>query len=228
MKEKNYKYYLLQEYFKKYPEVFNLREKEYLLMASANDDFLSNYEIVREIYDEFGLIPKSENIYDGFADLIFDTCGIENKNIIEVGGGHLPRLAKRLSERQVAGTIKVYDPLLSIYEKSSPKLQLVREMFSDKTNVTDADLLVGLMPCGAALDIVCSAVKNNKDFLVALCEGGPHGDYFDYFESEEEWLSTVISVARSGVKDNDMGELVIEKSLVKYKDDYPVIYNKRK
>ena len=220
----------INNFFKKYPDIFTAYEQSQILkMVNDYGSELFGTECVREIYDELGLIPDDKNIYIGFIDIIENEFGIEGKNIVEVGGGHIPRLAKRLSEKQVNGKVKVYDPLLSKYEKSTPKLSLVRTKFVENMIVPDyTDLLVGLQPCAAAERIIEAAIQNDIDFIIALCEGGPHGEWFDFYESDDEWLCSVITRAMRGVEGKNMGKLIIEKSLEKYDDSYPVIYNKRK
>lgn len=220
----------IKNFLKEYPEIFTPREQYQILkIIEGSNGELYGAECIREIYDELGLIPDNKNIYVGFSDIIEKEFGIENKNIVEVGGGHIPRLAKRLEKKQINGKVTVYDPFLSKYEKSSSKLSLIRNKFDGNTKIPEeTDLLIGLQPCAAAEKIIEVAFKYNIDFIIALCEGGPHGEWFDFYESDEEWLCSIITRAKRGVEENDMGNLVVEKSLVKYNDSYPVIYNKRK
>ena len=225
MEEKNKQ--AIRRYLSQYPDLFTEYEKEYILSCldiERFDDLLP--DVVREIYDELGFLKKEDNIYIGFIDLLnheFDYC---NQNILEVAGGIIPRLGKRISANQVKGKITIFDPRLSPYEKSTDSFRLMREAFSIHTDIQDANLLIGLMPCEATEDIICSACKNKVDFMIALCEGGMHGDEYDYFEDEEEWLHSIICSARNSVRKSDLGKLQIQ-YLKKYHDPYPVIYNKR-
>ena len=50
----------------------------------------------------------------------------------------------------------------------------------------------------------------------------------EFLDHEDEWIHSMIYGARQEVKNNDMGELIVEHSLSDYNDPYPVIYNKRK
>lgn len=220
----------VNNYFKEYPDAFSSYEqKQILRMVTDYGSKLFGSECVREIYDELGLIPDDKNIYVGFMDIIDKEFGIEGKNIVEVGGGHIPRLAKRLSEKQVKGKVEVYDPLISRYEKSTSKLSLVRTKFDEKMiKRGDTDLLIGLQPCAAAERLLEAAIQNDIDFIIALCEGGPHGEWFDFYESDDEWLYSIITRAKRGIAEKNMGKLIVENSLEKYDDTYPVIYNKRK
>lgn len=223
------RYFLVKDYLEKYPDVFTDTEQKYLLAYASSDDleFVFVPDLVREVYDELGLLKDDENIYLGFIDLIRQNFDITDKKIVEVGGGVLPRLGERISLLQNKGSITVYDPRLSVHKQDSEKLKLVRKKFTRRQDVEGVDLLLGFMPCEAADVIVDTAVDKKIDFMVALCEGGPHGDEFDYFEDEEEWRYSLISGAKYKVKEQGMGVLKI-KYMREYGNPYPVIYNERK
>jgi len=221
--------FLVKEYLRKYPDVFTATEQKYLLGYARSDDmdFVFVPDLIRELYDELGLLEDDENIYLGFIDLIRQNFDITDKKIVEVGGGVLPRLGERISLMQNKGSITVYDPRLSVHKQDSDKLKLVRNKFTRHQSVEGVDLLLGFMPCEAADVIVETAVDKKIDFMVALCEGGPHGDEFDYFEDEEEWRYSLISRAKSKVREQEMGVLKV-KYMRDYGNPYPVIYNERK
>ena len=209
--------------------IFTECEKEYLLNYASRGHISGKIipDIVREVYDKLNILTDEENIYLGFMDLLNQEFNYRERNIIEVGGGILPRLATRISDNQTTGRIKVYDPRLSKYETNKEKMTLVRQKFYSNTPVNDCNLLIGFMPCEATYNIIDNAARNNIDFIIALCEGGPHGDIYDFFENENDWLNTMIYMAERGVEDYNMGTL--EKVyLKKYHNPYPVIYNKRK
>ena len=218
---------LIIELIVKYPELFTEAERSYLI-NNAPISFEGKLipDLFREVYDKLDLLEDDKNIYCAFLNLLDREFDIKDKEIIEVGGGIFPQLAKKISKIQTKGQIKVYDPRLSQYEDNTSKMTLVREKFTSNTKVEDVDLLVGFMPCEATYTIVDSAARNDIDFMIALCEGGPHGDIYDYYESDEEWLHSIVSFAESLVEDNKMGTL--EKTYLKeFHNPYPIIYNKR-
>lgn len=218
---------LILEYLKKYPNIFNQDEIDFILKYTENNSKERLIpEVVREIYDELGFISDNENLYIGFINLIKSLHNIESKNILEVGGGILPRLGERIVKYLDTGSFTVYDPRLSIYKKGNDKLKLVRKNFDKFTNVNKTDLIIGLMPCKAAEVIVEVATKNGKDFILALCEGGVHGDEEDFYEDDEEWRQSLIKHARKEVEKKDIGKLKI-KYMKEYNNPYPVIYNER-
>lgn len=214
-------------YLVKYRDIFNTTEINSILLYLTNSDYeMFMPDIMRELCDELKIIPDNKSLYKAFmmlSDSIFD---IKNKRIVEVGGGVIPTLGKRISNYQDSGSIKVYDPRLSIHEKSTEKLVLCREKFTINTDLEDVDLLIGLMPCEAANVIVESAIENKKDFILALCEGGTHGDDFDGYGDEEIWRANLISYAQEKIEENGLGKIKI-KYLKEYGDPYPIIYNER-
>lgn len=209
-------------------EIFTDYERKcilnYALRGHTKDKMIP--DLIVEVYDKLGILKDDENIYLGFIDLLRENFNYQERNIVEVGGGIIPGLARRISSNQTTGKIKVYDPRLSKYEHNTEKLTLVREKFYSDTPIGNADLLIGFMPCEATYNIIESATRNNVDFMIALCEGGPHGDIYDYFEDEKEWLDTIVYMAERGIEDSKMGTLE-KRYLKKYHNPYPVVYNKR-
>ena len=217
----------IRHFLDEYPDIFNDLEKRYILCYadSVNKEKLVP-DTVREVYDELGIIPDESNIYIGFIKLLSEIYDIKNKKILEIGGGVLPRLGKRISTVLNTGKIVVYDPRLSHYEQSTDKMRLVKDKFIRGNNINDADLMIGLMPCEAAEVIIDAAIDNNVDFVLALCEGGFHGDEYDFYDSPEEWISSMVRYADREVEYRGMGKLKV-KYLDKYGSPYPVIYNDR-
>lgn len=219
--------YKISQFLDKYPDIFSELEKKYI-MCYANEIEKGELipDTIREVYDELDITPLDNNIYIGFINLLSSLHDIKDKNILEIGGGVLPRLGKRISATLNEGKIVVYDPRLSHYEKDTDKMKLVREKFRRGSEIGNTNLIVGLMPCEAAEIIIDTALDNNVDFVLALCEGGFHGDEVDFYESPEEWISSMIKYAKREVEYRDMGKLKI-KSMEQYGNPYPVIYNDR-
>ena len=186
---------------------------------------LYHKDLLREIFDNLALIPVEENMYVAFLNEILKHYDISDKKIVEVGGGVFPNLAKRIVTKQTTGKITVFDPRLDPRCKSDSKMTLVRDNFTRKTPIDDADLIIGLRPCKGIDVLLDSAIENKKDFMIWFCEGGPHGDYFDYFEDEDEWYNCMKVTARNGVERQHMGK--IKKIEYPHLSNYPIIYNSR-
>lgn len=215
------------EFVKRHCKLYGYFELHCLIDAIRDMDIPELYvvELAREVLDELGFIPCEHNIYEKFSNVVASVHGLDNKNIIEIGGGRFPRLAKRIRLKQKKGSITVYDPNLH-EEFDSERFKLRKKRANSYTDVNNCDLIIGLMPCKGAEILLDLALKNKKDFVLWLCEGGPHGDEFDFFEDDEEWRNYMIDRAKSGVEANDMGKLKI-KMISEFSDKYPIIYNER-
>lgn len=232
MKEKkiidsnNEKRKLLMQFIEEYSQYFSENEKRIILSENTTSSKKLLTDVTRQVFTELGFIKDEDNIYQAFIDIIKEEFGLE-RNIVEIGGGVVPSLAKKIALSQNKGTITVYDPrLINNMYSNIPNLKLKRQAVSTKTQIEQADLYVAFMPCEATQTIIDIAGKNKVDFIIAACEGGPHGDIYDYFEDEEEWLHSMIYHARRQIEYNDLGTLET-KSLQKYNDPYPVFFNRR-
>lgn len=215
------------EFVKKNKQLYGFIEFHCLIDVLKSMDVPDLYiiELAREVLDELGCIPAEYNIYEKFSNVVDEVHGIDDKNIVEIGGGRFPRLAQRMKLKQNKGTITVYDPNLHT-EKGNDRLILKRKRANAYTDVDNCDLIVGLMPCKGAEVLLDLALQHKKDFVLWLCEGGPHGDEFDFFEDEDEWREYIIDKASKGVKDNNMGKLKIKK-IDEFSKKYPIIFNER-
>lgn len=180
--------------------------------------------VMRQIYDEVGAFTEDNDLYGAFVNLLEENFDIDS-NIVEVGCGVIPSVAKKIRLKQTKGSVTVYDPRLSNNFESTNKFTLKREKFTEDTNIKKADLIIGFMPCEATEILIQQAVRNKKDFLVALCEGG-HYSFDDYFDTDS-WTESILYLAEQGIKKNKLGELV-KVDLKEYGNPYPIIYNKRK
>ena len=220
----------LREYIEKNIDNYDIYEQSFLnnLKLEHVNRYKKNMpDVFRQILEEIGYYDDclEKSGYEAFINLIEDVHGI-NKRITEVGGGVVPTLGHKISLRQNTGSITIYDPRLTNYHEENDKFVLKKEKFYRDTNVKNTDLLIGFMPCEATQSIIEAATDHNIDFMIALCEGGPHGDEFDYFESEDEWMNAMLYLAERGIEDNNMGELKVL-SFKEYNSPYPLIYNKR-
>lgn len=219
----------VNEFLDAHKECYTEREIAYIKNNAAllARDGKANYgsSILRQVYDSLGLIPKEENIYHGFIELIESHFDID-RNIVEVAGGIIPSLATKIALRQKTGTITVYDPRIIVPTQNPKNLILKRQSFHRDIQLPGAQMIIGFMPCEAALPIVESACLNEMDFMVALCEGGLKRGY-EWLETDDEWLGYVKYLATKGMRKKNMGTLETT-DLKKYNYEYPVIYNKRK
>jgi len=218
---------LIVDYLKENSEAFSMVEKNTIINSIGTFDTTDKIpSVVLELYDELGILPDNKNIYKAFLKLLDEKFKIKDKNIVEVGGGNLPRLGKRIALMQDKGTITVYDPNLYIKNNDLPNLKLIKRRFYPISNVDDADVIIGLMPCGAVQSIVKSAIRHDKDFMLVLCD---EFDTFCQFDSEienENWEEEFIKKLEKDVEENNMGKLKV-KHIKEIGEEHPILYNCR-
>ena len=214
------------KFVEEHKDSYTPQELEYVYKNISNGlNYANHYDVLRQLYDEAGMNDIKHNVYEGFVTLLEQNFDL-NTNIIEIGGGCIPSLGKKIALRQKKGTVTVYDPRLITNIDKPSNLILKPELFDDNTSIGDAKLLIGYMPCEAAILLIDSACDNKIDFMVALCEGGTRAKH-DWIESDDEWIGYVKYIALRGIENNSLGVLG-EYSLEQYNNPYPVIYNKRK
>lgn len=208
---------------------YSERELDYLRTNAAwgiiCEEPFRVYDILRQIYGEFDLIPEHQDMHQAFIKILEENFYI-NRDIIEVAGGIVPDLGKKLAARQKTGTLTVYDPRLITSIKTPENMVLKKEHFGKKTPLGDAKMLIAFMPCDLAPTLIDIACKNDLDFMIALCEGGARTGY-EWIEEDDEWIGYMTYSASRGIEKSKMGTLQTA-SLEKFGSPYPIIYNKRK
>lgn len=217
-------YHQISKFLKMHDKDYTEREKELILKNYAWGKRISLVpDILRQIYDELDLLDESKNIYNGFLDILENNFDI-NQNIVEIGGGKIPSLAKKIALRQKKGTITVYDDQLISTDTTIPNLSLRKKRLSSDDILPSSTLIIGFMPCEGTETAIRLAQNNHLDFMIAFCEGSCHND--NLFTSPEDWELSMLYEARKAVEKASLGNL--EKTYMKdYNNPYPIIYNKR-
>lgn len=127
-------------------------ENAFFQMFSAIDGLEGRdpyYQTMQEIEREFGL----------------------DRDIIEVGCGMFPSLARIIAKRQKEigkGTITAYDP--ELVTKTVEGVTLVRQHFTLATPIPKNALLIGRKPCEATGIMVKKAAKDQAELFLKLCD----------------------------------------------------------
>ena len=179
--------------------------------------------MLRQLYDLYNFEDEKTSIYLNFIKLIEENFSLD-RNIVEVAGGPIPRLAFQIASRQTKGKVTVYDPLMHPTDYNLDNLVIKRESFTSKTKVPKGSLLIGFMPCEATEVLLRTAHRRELDFIVALCGCSPNNN--DVYYDDSVWLDNMEYLAHSAVRDTKLGELK-RASLEAFDDPYPVLYNKR-
>lgn len=221
MKEK------LLAFFEEYPACFNKFEQQYILGYKREEGTVLP-DVIREIYAEIGCLSSKDDLFQGFLDLADEEFSLKGKRVLEIGGGILPQLSKKMLSSFGVSNVVVYDPRLSIYEEEIENFVLKRDYFHSWDDVSHTDLIVSLMPpCQLTETIIDTACQNHIDFMIAMTEGGLFALEDTLYSSISEWQQAMIHLAEESIERENMG-VFKQKTLEKYGDSAPVICNSRK
>ena len=215
----------LNEYRNKYSG------KDRVLLEMNLKDFLGTYWAPMEffqIYSHLGLFEDKDNMYYGYYEKLAENFDI-NCNILDVACGCIPAFGEIVAKKQIElpnskGTITVCDPALVLADESKGNMKLIKDKFNSLYDVSNYDLITGIMPCATTWDIIKSACENNKDFFIGLC-GCPPDDYS--YDDGETFLDKNIEYAKKmcAKYDRDYNEVQLDSE---YVVRMPVIYSKRR
>lgn len=220
----------LKMYQDEYPEEVVEHIKGHFLERMPISDTV---DILKQIYALFGMLKPEENCYLGFSKMIGEKYGWDY-HVLEIGSGFYPIFSKYMDDSQKenksSGTITTYDPLLIVNKLGSIKLH--KEEFKKETDISSYDLLVGIMPCDATSTIIRRAIKEHKEFFVAMCGcihykgiDVPRGTFGPIPISYDTYVDKIYSLAQEQQKD---GFEVTKEDAWQYSFRYPVISSKRK
>lgn len=188
-----------------------------------NRDYTS--DIMLQFFDELGVADDSTNYYKKFLNLLGENFDY-NCNVLEVGGGHFPRLSKRLAEKQVKGTVTVYDPKLLKVNYGLENLHLKKEEFTSSTSLDGVGLIIGCFPCQATDLIIERACQEKIDFQIALCDCVAGGDECASMREKVYLMREYVRRVGSKIEDSGLGQLN-SVYLSSDMENLPIIYNKR-
>ena len=189
-------------------------------------------DILMQVYSDLDIKPSGARFYHKHLHLLKSLFPIDG-NIVEIGSGRIPAFANMLAKEHMrigAGTITIYEPLLVELTPKLPNIEIHNEYFTNDTDISNKDLVVGIMPCEATESILESAIKNRKDFYVAMC-GCVHSPFssmygFGFGLSPYIYQQQVINKTEKLLSEYDNGRLEVTK-LKNTEIDYPILYNRR-
>ncbi len=217
---------------KKYKDNYTPEEWQYI-----EKYFLSNLNSrcapsqMMQIYGKMDIHPSAADFYHKQLELIKELFPIDG-NIVEVGAGNFPIFAEELAKEQLRigkGTITIYEPLLFDMTPKYPNMTLHKEEFTEETDLTGADLIIGIHPCKATWPLLINAIKSRKDFFVAMCgcDHTPGVEYMDYMEQSPYFFQQdTIEMAKELLKKYPNGTLEVT-TLKDYPINYPILYNEK-
>ena len=200
-----------------------------------NQDSLTTLDVLMQVYQELGIYEGRKSYYNYHLNNINKLFNI-NCNVVEIGAGHIPSFANMLAREQLKnkkGTVTIYDPCLIKLSTKYKNMKLHKENFNYCMDVSNYDLMLGLLPCEATEEIIKSAIINNKDFYISMC-GCNHSKnaflrMFGFCMPHDMYQTQMIELANDLMDEyNHNKEVVTCYMPDEYNVPYPVIYSKYK
>lgn len=145
--------------------------------------------ILRQIYASLGMLNDSENEYLKVFNVLKNNFNL-GCNILEIGGGNYPILAKYIDDYQFKikkGSITVIDPELAV--KKLGNIKLIKDSFMFGDNISNYDLIISQSPCLKIDEVSAAAIEKNKNFFVTLCNCilERYPNLVDYYYDDESF-----------------------------------------
>lgn len=173
----------LENFLQHYDGKLDIRVKKYIT-RHISDEENERISIISEIrslcdYDNYEE-DKYKNIFNELKNNYDLNC-----NVLEVGAGFFPVMSYYIDDYQKTnGTISAIDP--NIIDKKIGNVKLIKDKFSAESYKDDYDLIFGVYPCCATKEIILSANKLKKPFLIALCGCYDADITIDYAKNTKE------------------------------------------
>lgn len=213
-----------EEYIKLYGHLYSEETMEYIIDSFLDESFdMDMYaDILHQVYSLTGAYDNIENFYDCCIEDMKEIYDIENGHLLDVGCGIMPAFAKRVSDRQVNGSVTGMDPSVIVTELG--KVKVFKENFTMQTDVSKYDLVYGILPCDATLTMIKRANECDKDLYIQLC-GCTHFEFSNPFMVQPlgMWYDYVQSVMESTIPANRKYEMYLPSYM-----EYPVLRTKKK
>lgn len=91
-------------------------------------------------------------------------------SILDVGAGLHPKSSIFLATTFDKVTAMDREFLLSVESLAGMNVRGIEKFFTEETDVSDYDLVVGRFPCSAIIDIVKTCSKHKKPYFIQLCD----------------------------------------------------------
>ena len=221
-----------EKFKEKYQHMYTKEEWayiEYYFFKDLINDAAPNQ--MMQIYAKLDIHPSPADFYHKHLELVKKHFPIDG-NVVEVASGNFPVFAEELAKEQLSlgkGTVTIYEPALFDMTPKYPNMTLHKEEFTEQTDLTGADLVIGIHACKATWPILENAIKNKKDFYLAMCgcDHTPGVEYLDYIDQSPYYFQKdTIELAKRLLQEYPNGELEVT-TLKDYPMPYPILYNKK-
>lgn len=215
-------YFKLCQYFEKYGKYYKSEHINFIM--STFEKCLSEQDgpdIVMQVLSALNLYQPERNFYLGILKEMKKYFDLKC-NILEIGGGYYPALAKLIDDFQGhlgGGSITTYDPRLAVPRLGNIHLHK-KEL--DSESLDSYDLVVSAMPCKATELVINKCNIYKKPYLIALCSCPPYPVY-NMNESRkiaDYWHETLYYHAQRGLDEGASLERIYLPP--QYEDECPV------
>lgn len=196
-------------FFEKYGNLYKKGTQEFIKEKFLGEEFKAgNYiDIMSQIYEEIGLLSKYEkDLYSEYLEYLKKHFDI-NRHLLDVGCGHYPAFTKKVASAQTSGSVKGIDHHLITTDVDG--LILEKGVFDCTYDVSGIDMLYGLEPCEATIDLIRVANKNNLDLCLALCGDIHFNIWISGLDSRDyrSWLAYLLTIMEATIPEDRGYEL---------------------
>lgn len=192
------------KFFRQYGHLYKKNTQKFIKEKFIGEEFKAgNYiDIMSQIYEEIGLMVKYErDLYSEYLTYLNEHYDI-NRHLLDVGCGHFPAFTKKVAALQTSGSVKGIDDHLITTDIDG--LILEKGVFDRSYDVSGIDMMYGLEPCDATVDMIRVANKNNLDLCIALC-GDIHFNFYISGLNQDDyrsWLAYLLTIMEASLPDN--------------------------
>lgn len=219
---------ILEQFWKEYGSLYQEPAKSVVkthLISQCIESQIMNYVpygIFALVYLHCGILSEKHNIYQAYLNYLVKTYpNFYNKNILEVGCGEYPAfvelIATEIHKNKANGTITGIDPavILSKLDIMGKQNDLYQEEFCATTDISDKDLLLGILPCDATTTIINKACSEEKEMSIMPCKCMHNSE--KSFKDYEEYLDYLMNLMNK----NKSASFEIEKCYFKKEYNCP-------
>lgn len=190
------------DYMKQYGDLYPEGCREFIMSHFLDESFEIEYypDVMHQIYAKVGAYEYITNFYDLCIDEIKKYYSLD-QHILDVGCGFYPAFAERVQRLQHDGSVTAMDYDLLTTEHGD--IKLIKSTFTEDTNLSKYNLVLGIMPCEATVPMIKNANKSDKDLFIQLC-GCTHFEFVNPFMpvTLDMWYGYLDHIVKSTLPDS--------------------------
>ncbi len=146
----------------------SFRDINFNLKSQVKDEIEEQlYDLKRKI--QFVFNPDNSHEKRIFSGVVGEIIKGTNSSVLDVGSGPVPDTSFMLAEK--AKKVFAMDDFIVALEFIKKRgVEPIEDMFDDKTNIDNYNIVVGKTPCSAIKSIVKVCSKTNTPYFIKLCD----------------------------------------------------------